>query len=848
MVSLPSTLQTISAQNFNGYGTLKCILYKGSEAERENIRNYESWEGQNSDFNTAQWYYNGTKPFGGFTLSVSSAECREYVDCNTVCGDSESWIEYNIDPKITITFSDNTKFTGTKEEVEKVLGYHVGIYSNQSRENQWGVGKHTAKVCFLDQSAEIEVTVVESSIESLEIQDVSVTEYTHGYEDGSGNYIYSNLNPSYTVTLKDGRKLSSSGEPIDIDGEWYSLSIDTDNQRGEYWTAGNTYQTTGSILGVSDTFNVTIKETPVESVEIKDISVIEYTHGYRDGSGNYIYSNLNPSYTVTLKDGRKFSSSGGGIDIDGEWYNLSIDTDNQRGEVWTAGNTYQTTGSIVGVSDTFDVTITESPVERIDIEDVTLIKGVDSYNDGSYESYNINPTYTLTFKDGSQKTINNGKAVSFDGYYSHLDIDINQHKNPLEVGNTYELTGNFGSLTDQFKVIVIDNPVTDIEIITPPQKTEYIVGERFDLKGATLRVHFNDNTYEDINIKYNCDGFLNYGYKYYSNHLQNSYRIDYINDFTEAGKQKVAITFLGKTVQYEVNVKENLWEKIEIKNGADKSLIITAVNPDGTTLEMKVLDADFQSGGEGCLNGLIMTDKGIFGGTFYLSDGNASVKLNGLTSNTLTDCEWMNLYFNMHYYKNPFSNIYYFQQSIRFNGKITAENIDSLIILASEYIDLPANRVSGQAIREALLKTFAVKEIDLSLSKNYDPQSDTYIWNGGIRYPDDYILPTEIKYSNGAWNIKITQSDETVIYLKLNDELKIISINNEYVPGDLDGDSELSDWDGVLLARYLAGWNVEIPTLDALDIDGDGEITDWDGVVLDRYLAGWNISIGLKEN
>ena len=62
--------------------------------------------------------------------------------------------------------------------------------------------------------------------------------------------------------------------------------------------------------------------------------------------------------------------------------------------------------------------------------------------------------------------------------------------------------------------------------------------------------------------------------------------------------------------------------------------------------------------------------------------------------------------------------------------------------------------------------------------------------------------------------------------------------------GDLDGDGELSDWDGVLLARYLAGWNVEIPTLDALDIDGDGEITDWDGVVLDRYLAGWNISIG----
>ena len=64
-----------------------------------------------------------------------------------------------------------------------------------------------------------------------------------------------------------------------------------------------------------------------------------------------------------------------------------------------------------------------------------------------------------------------------------------------------------------------------------------------------------------------------------------------------------------------------------------------------------------------------------------------------------------------------------------------------------------------------------------------------------------------------------------------------------FTPGDLDGDGEITDWDGVLLARYLAGWNVEID-LAATDVDGDGEVTDWDGVVLDRYLAGWNVTIG----
>lgn len=64
-----------------------------------------------------------------------------------------------------------------------------------------------------------------------------------------------------------------------------------------------------------------------------------------------------------------------------------------------------------------------------------------------------------------------------------------------------------------------------------------------------------------------------------------------------------------------------------------------------------------------------------------------------------------------------------------------------------------------------------------------------------------------------------------------------------YMIGDTDGDGEITDWDGVVLARYLAGWSVDVVP-EALDIDGDGELTDWDGVVMDRYLAGWDVTIG----
>ncbi len=61
--------------------------------------------------------------------------------------------------------------------------------------------------------------------------------------------------------------------------------------------------------------------------------------------------------------------------------------------------------------------------------------------------------------------------------------------------------------------------------------------------------------------------------------------------------------------------------------------------------------------------------------------------------------------------------------------------------------------------------------------------------------------------------------------------------------GDIDGDKEITDWDGVLLTRYLAGWNVGTSDQSVFDIDGDGKITSKDSMRFDCYLAGWNVTI-----
>ncbi|MBR6967402.1 MAG: glucosaminidase domain-containing protein [Ruminococcus sp.] len=57
--------------------------------------------------------------------------------------------------------------------------------------------------------------------------------------------------------------------------------------------------------------------------------------------------------------------------------------------------------------------------------------------------------------------------------------------------------------------------------------------------------------------------------------------------------------------------------------------------------------------------------------------------------------------------------------------------------------------------------------------------------------------------------------------------------------GDINGDGALSKADGMLLSRFIAGWEGIVIDTDAADINGDGTVSKADGMILARYLAGW---------
>ena len=63
-----------------------------------------------------------------------------------------------------------------------------------------------------------------------------------------------------------------------------------------------------------------------------------------------------------------------------------------------------------------------------------------------------------------------------------------------------------------------------------------------------------------------------------------------------------------------------------------------------------------------------------------------------------------------------------------------------------------------------------------------------------------------------------------------------------FVPGDIDGTSEVDMEDVSVLAKYLAGWNVDVNE-DALDVSGDGVVNLFDLVLLSQYVAKWDVTL-----
>ena len=66
-----------------------------------------------------------------------------------------------------------------------------------------------------------------------------------------------------------------------------------------------------------------------------------------------------------------------------------------------------------------------------------------------------------------------------------------------------------------------------------------------------------------------------------------------------------------------------------------------------------------------------------------------------------------------------------------------------------------------------------------------------------------------------------------------------------FIFGDITGDGKVNKQDLLRLAKYFAGWDVEI-TDGASDVTGDGKVNKQDLLRLAKYFAGWDVALGSK--
>lgn len=778
----------------------------------------------------------------------------------------DAWMNYDVFPEnITITLTDGSEVSGNPHDLPDSIREYLWWHSEQSYENQWGVGEHTATIYLGTMSKDYKVVIEGAPVESIEIEDITVTEYTNGWM--SGDSFYYDLSPKATITLKDGTVITDYY--LDLGDHRYWIEWESHIQYEEPWTAGNTYTITGSLLGITDTFTVTIAEGPVESIEIQDISIMEYSGGYfngdfycyepdvtatitlKDGTvitdnylelddtyyhidvdtsvqydqpwtagntytvtgslmgvrdtfqvtilpspvesieiedvtliegdgsyrfdGDYCYYDISVvNATVTLQNGSELTvTEGRGVEIDGEWYYLEIDTSSQYETPWTAGNTYSVTASILGVEDTFNVTIQPTPVESITFADVVLFEGIDSHSYGGFEEYNLVPTLTdVVLKDGTEPEILGDGIVYQDKEYwiSHNTWYV-QSKEPWTPGNTYQVTGYLLGVKATFNVTILEDPIRNVQLVKAPDQRECLTGVYPSLKGATLRINYKDGTYEDV--IFTDDYTAGYSRIYSSRKLNKSVELDQVSAFYDTGLQYAEVELFGHTCRIPYTVKENKMKSLTLTENADKSITVSVRNHDNTGFNMKLKDLCFVwEAEENQYYAGVFTDIGLFEGVILADGGSFTLALmtgeDGVViSNEIGASEWFEVM--LYTQDHPLYYINYIEEATKeFNGTVTAENIDTLIeiagILDGIFYNGEGNQdangyyetVSAAQVKNAVEKYFAVENVDLSLSQHYNSQNNTYKHYGLIMGAGQIMTttPDQVSYKNGVWTIK----------------------------------------------------------------------------------------------
>ena len=562
---------------------------------------------------------------------------------------------------------------------------------------------------------------------------------------------------------------------------------------------------------------------PVVSFEVLDVSIIENSCGTQMDD-YYYYLKNDKGFSdfrciATYKDGEKRYDF---IRMD------QLDLKSQETEHWTVGNTYSVkVTAFGGIEGTVNISIIKNPIEKIEIEDVTGEEGlIEQSGDLGYYSDTVSynwtePKYKVTLSDGtvlkSTSDADNANYIVIGNIKYSLIVDKSIDLGNIHPGDTYVINAELAGMKLSYRLNIVECPfksihVDDMNIRKDPTSTWYDYEPQSGFvelqNGDKLPIEpsdFRGSPYVTLNGR-KCS-------------IEYDRQAQYDTTFVPGNSYDIA-TWIGNCRStYKVNVLESISvSKIDLLTQPTKTEYIKGEMLDltGAVLRLHYSDGDYEdiTVTESSFSRYyyeVYSTKLSYGGKIYwhcLSNigSSISVKLN--------------------VFQNEFECIVNVRQS---NWK------------SIEIRDLyGADPTLAVTYKSGAVSEFNIKGIEaVGGSGGADPWFGN---NGGgskLIYTDIGIFYAETyEWLDGCvWYFNVYLNDKTIKSNTIRGRRNYITV------GDLDRDGEITDWDGVTMARYLAGWGVDILYKDVLDLDGDGEITDWDGVLLDRFLAGWDIKL-----
>jgi hypothetical protein len=429
-------------------------------------------------------------------LSIIKGAAEEYYD-----EDSETtWNKYQYDADYYVVLQDGTLLNSESGEVDyKGTQYYMSVIDDQSYDNEWkGTGTHKVKGTFGAFECDFNVDIVDSPVERIKADTLELIDKVDGRKLSSGQYEYVISVPEYTVVLNDGSTLKSDDFGcVTYKGHTYSAVLDKDCVSG--LKVGETHKSKITVMGKTDEFDVKVIESPVKSIEVSPIEVIENVDGSSQ-DGKFIYeiktsakfSTDRVFFTVTLNDGTVLEGDEfNEVIFNDRIYRLTNDCEKiqKSGEQWTVGNTYEINVSVLGVSAKAKVKVVPNPVKKVEVEDLVIKEHTngdwydtdDPDGDKYWYLYNVDQeNFKVVLKDGTELYGNNNIKYKGKSYYPDFHSE-QVYKEAWGVGE-HEATIKIMGVEQTFKVIIEKNeeetnpdetkPAEPTEPVTNPDETK----------------------------------------------------------------------------------------------------------------------------------------------------------------------------------------------------------------------------------------------------------------------------------------------------------------------------------------------------------------------------------------